>query len=151
MAWLAILQYMVIDLLLSRVPKQVIRRVLKHLTPPENDKFNPQHPPSYNLTQLPMRTEEEYWKVIEALESSRSKAQKSKIIKDPGISRLPLCAASEAFTRPAFFPLDPFHLFYENSMAFIWDLWTIHTKPDEINLHLQLKKHRNLGRQYLLP
>jgi len=43
------------------------------MTPPENDKFNPQHPPSYNLTQLPMHTEEEYWKVIKALESSHSK------------------------------------------------------------------------------
>ena len=115
------------------------------MTPPENDKFNPQRPPSYNLTQLPMRNEEDYWKAIKALESSHSKAQKSKITKDTGISRLPLCAASQAFTHPAFFPIDPFHLFYENDMAYIWDLWTIHTKPDEINLHLPTEKAQRFG------
>jgi len=29
-----------------------------------------------------------------------------------------------------FFPLDPFHLFYENCMAFIWDLW-VQSKPTD--------------------
>ncbi|KAF8148929.1 hypothetical protein B0H34DRAFT_828287 [Crassisporium funariophilum] len=115
------------------------------MNPPENDEYNPQRPPSYNLLQLPMRNEEDYWKIIKALGASHSKAQRAKITKDTGISRLPLCAASKAFVHPTFFPLDPFHLFYKNCMAYIWDLWTTITNPAETALHLPIDKARQFG------
>ena len=97
--------------------------------------FNPDRP-SYNFRNLPLREEGSYWKTIEKLQNAQNKAQCTSITKDTGISRMPLCAASPAFLHPSFFPLDPFHLFYENCMAFIWDLWTtlsVPTDPIHVN------------------
>jgi len=70
-----------------------------------------------------MQSEEHYWNTIEALEMASPGKNKAKIVKNTGISHLPMCATSQAFLHPSFFPLDPFHLFYENCMAFIWGLW----------------------------
>ncbi|KAF8800249.1 hypothetical protein BYT27DRAFT_7006089, partial [Phlegmacium glaucopus] len=80
--------------------------------------YNPSRP-IYDLNNLPRRTEAHYWRTIEMLSKASNNATAA-----TGISRLPLCATSLAFSHPNFFPLDPFHLFYENCMAFIWDLWT---------------------------
>ncbi|KAF8881059.1 hypothetical protein CPB84DRAFT_1838325 [Gymnopilus junonius] len=79
---------------------------------------------SYDLSNLPMHTEDSYWATINCLSATSSKQQRARITKETGVSHLPLCAASPAFIHPTFFPLDLFHLFYENDVAFIWDLWT---------------------------
>jgi hypothetical protein len=91
-----------------------------------------------------MRSQALYWTVIEQIGAARTKKEKSEITKATGVSRLPLCAASVAFTHPTFFPLDPFHLFYENCMAFIWDTWTVLSKPGEI-IHLSPENAQKLG------
>ena len=114
------------------------------MTPPENNKYNPTRPASYNLSNLPMRTETHYWETINCLSTASSKQQRAKITKETGISRLPLCAASPAFIHPTFFPLDPFHLFNENIMAFIWDIWTSTSKPTE-RIHLPESQARKFG------
>lgn len=57
---------------------------------------------------------------------------------------MPLCAAGRTFLHPTYFPLDPFHLFYENCMTFIWDLWTLHSKPSEI-FHIPSEVAATLG------
>ena len=57
---------------------------------------------------------------------------------------MPLCAASLAFLHPTFFPLDPFHLFYENCMAFLWDLWMTLSLPSD-PIHINANKARKLG------
>jgi Transposase family tnp2 len=96
------------------------------ISAPDNEKkeYNPNRP-IYDFNNLPMRTEAEYWSTIEKLcKISNNAAETSRIVRNTGVSRLPLCATSLAFSHPNFFPLDPFHLFYENCMAFIWDLWT---------------------------
>jgi hypothetical protein len=87
-----------------------------------------------------MRTEVDYWATIERLQKASSKAAQSKITKESGITRMPLCAASLAFTHPTFFPLDPFHLFYENIAAFIWDLWMSHSSPNEHKIYVPEEK-----------
>jgi len=115
---------------------------------PDNDRYNPSRPPKYDLSNIPMRSQAEYWTTIEQLRAAKTKKDKSEISKTTGVSRLPLCAASVAFIHPTFFPLDPFHLFYENCMAFIWDTWTVLSKPGEI-IHLSSGKAQNLGR--LIP
>ena len=61
-----------------------------------------------------------------------------------GISRMPLCAASPAFLHPSFFPLDPFHWFYENCMAFIWDLWVTLSAPAD-PIHISTDIARKFG------
>lgn len=114
------------------------------ISPPENAKYNPERPNSYNLDSLPLRQEHSYWSVIAKLESAPSKAISKSITKSTGVSRLPLCAASPAFTHPTFFPLDPFHLLYENNTAFIWDLWTTLSEPGE-RVHLSTNKARAFG------
>ena len=53
-------------------------------------------------------------------------------MKETGVSGLPTCAASLAFSHPFFFPLDPFHLFYENCMPHLWDLWATVRETSEI-------------------
>jgi len=105
------------------------------LSPPETSIYNPDRPESYDLDNLPMREEDFYWKTICALQTASSKTAANALTKKTGISRLPLCAASPAFVHPSFFPLDPFHLLYENCQAFMWDLWTIFSSPSEI-IHL---------------
>jgi hypothetical protein len=73
---------------------------------------------------LPVQTLENYWKIIEKLEAVKgNKTQYTAIVRDTGVSGLPICAASPAFSHPYFFPLDPFHLFYENCMPHFWDMW----------------------------
>ena len=112
-------------------------------SPPESEKFNPERP-LYDLNHLPMRTQSEYWKIIHMIDSAPTKAEKARISKSTGVVRLPLCAASVAFIHPSFFPIDPFHLFYENCAAFIWDIWVQFSKADEI-FHLNEEQRREFG------
>jgi hypothetical protein len=95
------------------------------MSPPDtDDKQYNSNCPAYDLNNLPMHTESHYWSTIEKLSEATTKKTVDDIVKTTGISRLPLCAASPAFSHPNFFPPDPFHLIYENCMAFIFDLWT---------------------------
>jgi hypothetical protein len=115
---------------------------------PENNRYNPSRPSKYDLSKIPRRSQALYWTTIEQLGAAKTKKDRSDITRATGVSRLPLCAASVAFTHPTFFPLDPFHLFYENCMAFIWDTWTVLSKPGEL-VHLSSEKAQKLGR--LIP
>ncbi|KAI0054599.1 hypothetical protein BV25DRAFT_1816860 [Artomyces pyxidatus] len=113
------------------------------LKPPENDKYNPGRPFT-DLNDLPIRKESHYWEIIVKLQNAETKSARNIITRESGISRMPLCVASHAFMHPSFFPLDPFHLFYENCMAFMWDLWnTLSVVSDPI--HLSVDKGRLLG------
>jgi hypothetical protein len=47
---------------------------------------------------------------------------------------------------PSFFPLDPFHLFYENCMVHIWDLWVTYSSDDE-QIHMDAEMASNLGKE----
>ena len=58
---------------------------------------------------------------LEAVKDHRGKYKE--LVKKTGVSGLAICAASPAFSHPYFFPLDPFHLFYENCMPHFWDMW----------------------------
>lgn len=111
------------------------------LTP---DTYNSSRP-QYSYAELPIRDHEKYFETLRELECAGNENQRRKITKATGISRLPLCAASQAFFHPTFFPLDPFHLIYENCMAFIWDLWTIESDKDEI-MHISEEKAATLGK-----
>jgi Transposase family tnp2 len=113
------------------------------ISPPECSKYNPGRP-EYDLCNLPLRQESVYWETIAKLEGAPSKASRANLTKDSGISRMPLCAASPAFLHPSFFPLDPFHLFYENCMAFLWDLWMTLSSPSEV-IHIDTDKARQFG------
>ena len=57
-----------------------------------------------------------------------------------------MCATSPAFSHPSFFPLDPFHLFYENCMVHIWDLWVTHSSDDE-QIHMDAEMASQLGEE----
>ena len=114
------------------------------ISPPQNSTFNPERPQTYDLYNLPMRQEDLYWKTIEGIQGAKSKTHCAAITKETGISHMPLCAASPAFLHPTFFPLDPFHLFYENCMAFLWDLWTTLSPPSD-PIHINADKARKLG------
>ena len=82
--------------------------------------------PDFDVFALPIRTLEQYWEFIEMLEGVKgNKTQHAAIMKKTGVSGLPICAASPTFSHPYYFPLDPFHLFYENCMPHFWDMWTI--------------------------
>ncbi|KAF8164677.1 hypothetical protein BJ912DRAFT_863617 [Pholiota molesta] len=110
------------------------------LTP---DAYNPGRQ-QYSYDKLPIRQHQTYFKTLRELEAAGNENQRRKITKATGVSRLPLCAASPAFFHPTFFPLDPFHLIYENCMAFIWDLWTIESTEDEV-MHISAEKGAVLG------
>ena len=82
---------------------------------------------------MPIRTLEGYWKTIERLEATKdSKAQYAAVVKDTGVSGLSMSVASPAFSHPFFFPLNPFHLFYENCMPHFWDTWVTFSSSEEM-------------------
>ncbi|KAF8986781.1 hypothetical protein BDQ17DRAFT_1186094, partial [Cyathus striatus] len=96
-----------------------------------------------------MQTHSQYWEIIEKLSNTNlSKAQRMAIVKSTGVSKLPLCATSKAFLHPSSSPIDPFHLYYENIMTFIWDLWVSFSSPSEM-VHLPESKARKFG-EYVL-
>jgi hypothetical protein len=68
--------------------------------------------------------------MFEAAKGNKTKI--TEIVQTTGVSGLPICAASPAFSHPFFFPLDPFHLFYENCVPHFWDTWVTHSKPLDI-------------------
>ena len=102
------------------------------------------HPQYYDLDNLPRRKQGTYWEIIRELDIARTKTQRASISKLTGVSRLPLCAACPAFIHPTFFPIDPFHLFYENIMAHLWDTWTKFSKKTE-EIYLSPEKAQKLG------
>lgn len=108
-----------------------------------SDKHNPNRP-KYSYDTLPLREHRTYFETLRDLEAAPNENQRKFITRTTGVSRLPLCIASPAFFHPAFFPLDPFHLIYENCMAFIWDLWTIKSHDNEI-MHISTRKAATLG------
>jgi hypothetical protein len=98
------------------------------LSPPEQDdeKGNDLNKdcPNFDPYDLPIRKIESYWEAIKELDAAKGKkTQCADIVKKTGVSGIPTCAASPAFSHPFFFPLDPFHLFYENCMPHFWDTW----------------------------
>jgi hypothetical protein len=94
---------------------------------------------------LTIQTLEGYWEIIKRLEAVKgTKKQYGDIVQDTGVSGLPICAASPAFSHPFFFPLDPFHLFYENCMSHFWDLWVTYSSPGEI-IHMNQDIASKLG------
>jgi len=115
------------------------------ISPPDKEKFNP-HRDVVNLDFIPMRRQSHYWETIERLQYAATKRASQNIVKETGISRLTICAASPAFRHPSFFPLDPFHLFYENCMVHIWDLWVTHSKLEE-QIHMDKEMATSLGRK----
>ncbi|KAF8261508.1 hypothetical protein EI94DRAFT_1472119, partial [Lactarius quietus] len=90
-----------------------------------------------------------YWEAVRRLQSTANKNEYSKIVHSTGVSCLTMCAASPAFLHPSFFPLDPFHLFYENCMVHIWDLWVIHSSEDEqiLCIHMPAEMASELGEE----
>ena len=95
------------------------------LQPPDTDppSYNPKRP-STNLSNLPIRQQEDYWDTIRQLDAAgQVNSTRAKITKATGVSKLPGFAASKAFIHPSFFPLDPFHLIYENVIPHYWDIW----------------------------
>jgi hypothetical protein len=116
------------------------------ISTPASSKYNEKRPKLYDLNELPIRTENKYWEIIEQLSSATSKAQRNEIVRKSGISRMPLAAASPAFIHPSFFPLDPFHLFFENILPFMWDIWTVDSQPNE-SVHIPKDKAALFGRK----
>lgn len=114
------------------------------ISPPKQTGFN-ENRPDYDIFNLPIRTIEDYWKVIERLEAVKDNQSQTKIVvRETGVSALPICAASPAFSHPFFFPLDPFHLFYENCMPHFWDLWIFQSVEGE-KIHMKKDMASKLG------
>ena len=114
------------------------------LSSPENHIYNPDWP-YYNLDNLPMHDTATYWETITKLIEATSAATCTVITRQTGVSRMSLFAASPTFLHPCFFPLDPFHLFYKNCMAWLWDLWTIASSDSE-QIHINADKAHKFGR-----
>ena len=84
----------------------------------ENNEYNPRRP-TYTFDKLPLCSQSEYWNTISELSKAKTKKNKKDITKKTSVVALPLCATSLVFIHSSFFLLDPFHLFYENCMAFL--------------------------------
>ena len=70
--------------------------------------------------------------------------RKIRLLKSTGIAQLTISAASPAFLHPSFSPLDPFHLFYENCMVHIWDMWVKNSASDE-KIHMDEEMVKGIG------
>lgn len=80
--------------------------------------------PQYDINNLPIRTEQEYWDTITQLANAKSGREREHIVKRTGVLRLSLAASSKALIPYKSYPIDPFHLFYENCAPHFWDMWT---------------------------
>jgi hypothetical protein len=67
------------------------------ISPPQKERFNP-HRDIVDLDFLPMQSQSHYWETIERLQCAATKKACQIIVKETGISRLTLCAASLHFT-----------------------------------------------------
>ena len=113
------------------------------ISPPHQDVYNPGRDP-IDLNNLPLRSQRHYWATIEKLQSAHTIDEQRKIAKSTGISWLTICSASPAFLHPSFFPLDPFHLFYENCMVHIWDMWVKYSDEGEL-IHMRKEMAAKFG------
>ena len=82
----------------------------------------------------------------ESTVSAKPKKEHQSTVHETGISHLTLCSASPTFSHPSFFPLDPFHLFHENCMLHIWDLWITHSSSDD-KIHMDRDMASELGEE----
>ena len=114
----------------ARTPKDGARSQYYPISPPQKQTYNSKRG-DVDLDNLPLRGQRHYWRTIERLESATTKAELQRIVQSTGISCLTMCATSPTFSHPSFFPLDPFHLFYENCMVHIWDLWVAPSSKGE--------------------
>lgn len=117
------------------------------LSPPQNDCYNPDRPAEFSTVEsIVLRKQEDYWKVLDALSNPKlSGRARALLVKNSGVSRMPLAAASAAFVHPSFFPLDPFHLFYENCIPFFWDIWTGSGSSTTEPIHISDWKAQKFG------
>jgi hypothetical protein len=117
------------------------------LCPPQNDRYNQDRPAEFSTVEsIVLRKQEDYWKVLNALDNSKlSGRARALLVKNSGVSRMPLAAASAAFVHPSFFPLDPFHLFYENCIPFFWDIWTGSGSGAAESIHISDRKAQKFG------
>lgn len=113
--------------------------------PPENatQQYNPNRP-VYRPEELPMRKQEDYWATLELLSNAKTAKERAAISRATGVAKIPTAAALSGFIHPSFFPLDPFHLFYENGMPWLWDLMTTHSTPAEA-VHIKPERVQTFG------
>lgn len=76
-----------------------------------------------------MTSKADYWKIIDELLAAHSKQAHARVTKKSGISSMPFAVASKAFIHPSYNLLDPFHLFFENIVALLWDIWSVDSRP----------------------
>jgi hypothetical protein len=116
------------------------------LKAPDNSgrQYNPGRP-VYTASEIETREQGAYWGVLSKLANVKSKAEAARISKETGIARIPMAASSPAFVHPSFFPLDPFHLFYENCMPWLWDIWSVDARSNE-SVWISPRKLEKLGR-----
>ena len=116
------------------------------LNSPDNaaGQYNPRRP-VYTADAIETREQEAYWGILKKLANAKTKAELARISKETGVARIPLAASSPAFIHPSFFPLDPFHLFYENCMLWLWDIWSTDAKSGE-SVWVSPMKLEKLGR-----
>ncbi|KAE8211852.1 hypothetical protein CF327_g4425 [Tilletia walkeri] len=86
--------------------------------------------PNYDPWNLPHRTKQGYVDGIEALGNLRG-PRKADVVRQTGITELPLVSFSRLFGSPYFFPIDPFHLLHLNVPGNMWKAWkTLGSAPD---------------------
>ena len=112
------------------------------ISPPQREIYNAER--YVDLNKFPLRGQRHYWATIEKINSAATIDEYKRIVKSTGISRLTICAASPAFLHPSFFPLDPFHLFYENCMPHFWDMWVKHSSENE-QIRMKKKMSKKFG------
>lgn len=68
----------------------------------------------YDYYMLPMRNEKEFMETIEKLNNETSSTARKLIIRNSGVTHLPMFAASPGWTYPTFYPMDCLHQLYAN-------------------------------------
>jgi hypothetical protein len=93
---------------------------------------------------LLVQTIEDYWNTGKRLDAAKgNKTKYGDIVKETGVFGLPMCSQPCLLTS-ILFPLDPFHLFYENCMPHFWDTWVTFSEPSEI-VHMSQDIASTLG------
>ncbi|XP_006459841.1 hypothetical protein AGABI2DRAFT_142250 [Agaricus bisporus var. bisporus H97] len=101
---------------------------------PESD------PPSYNLSQLPIREHDELMAQAKEVQDAPNQATSNRLAKQYGIKGVPILSSLSSISFPESFPFDFMHLIWENLIPNLILFWTASFKDLD---------HENQG--YVLP
>ncbi|KAE8229461.1 hypothetical protein CF326_g5568 [Tilletia indica] len=105
---------------------------------------------NYNPLNLPHRTKDSYDRGIRSIQeitgtSRVVRERTADVVRETGMTGLPIVAFSRLYGSPYFFPIDPFHVFHLKVPGLIWKTWKEFPKLSPTQFGLSDSEQKRLG------